>query len=64
MSGTNHLGESDKRPIDACPEDTAKIIWMNKISAVKRYEDLAEFCRENNLEKEAKIFENKADEVR
>jgi hypothetical protein len=37
---------------------------MNKISTVKRDEDLAEFCRENNLEKEAKIFENKADEVR
>jgi archaemetzincin len=60
MSGTNHLGETDRRPIDACPEDTAKIIWMNKISPAKRYKDLAEFCRKYNLTKDAEMFEKKA----
>lgn len=61
MSGTNHLGETDRRPIDACPEDTAKIIWMNKVSPTKRYKDLAEFCRKYNLTKDAEIFKKKAD---
>ena len=30
MSGTNHLAETDSRPIDACPECTAKICWLTE----------------------------------
>lgn len=63
MSGSNHLGETDRRPIDACPEDTAKIIFMNKASPAKRYKDLAEFCRKYDLTKDAETFEKKADAV-
>ncbi len=60
MSGTNHLDETDKRPIDACPECMAKICWMRRIEPKKRYQNLAEFCRKNNLLTEAEIFEKKA----
>ena len=31
MSGTNHLAETDRRPIDACPECTAKICWFSDV---------------------------------
>lgn len=60
MSGTNHLGETDRRPIDACPECTAKICWLSDADQHKRYERLASFCRENGLTKEAGEFARKA----
>jgi archaemetzincin len=64
MSGTNHLGETDARPIDACPECMAKICWLSKFSPVERYERLAEFCRKNGLKDEAVEFTRKAAAVR
>lgn len=63
MSGTNHLGETDRRPIDACPECMAKICWMMKQKPDDRYARLAEFARVNKLENEARDFENKAKTV-
>ena len=44
MSGTNHLGETDRRPIDACPECMAKIAWMTKTSPKDRYERMIKFA--------------------
>jgi archaemetzincin len=64
MSGTNHLGETDSRPIDACPECMAKISWLSKTSPIERYERLAEFCRKNGLKDEAVVFTRKAAAVR
>jgi len=59
MSGTNHLGETDRRPIDACPECTGKVCWLSGVSPRERYGRLAAFCRKNNLKKEAEEFEKK-----
>ncbi|MEO6051329.1 MAG: archaemetzincin [Pyrinomonadaceae bacterium] len=61
MSGTNHLAETDRRPIDACPECTAKICWLSDADQVERYENLAVFCRKNGLNKEAEEFGRKSD---
>ncbi|MFN0140126.1 MAG: archaemetzincin [Pyrinomonadaceae bacterium] len=63
MSGTNHIGETDRRPIDACPECTAKICWLSDIEIATRYKRLAEFCRRNGLLKEAMEFERKTKAV-
>lgn len=60
MSGTNHLGETDSRPIDACPECMAKICWLSDIDPVTRYQRLAEYCRKIGLDKEADNFGKKA----
>ncbi len=60
MSGTNHIGETDRRPIDACPECMAKIAWLSDIEPATRYKNLAEFCRKNGLLKEAAEFDRKA----
>jgi archaemetzincin len=60
MSGTNHLGETDRRPIDACPECTAKICWLSDANTAIRFRRLAEFCRRNGLRDEAVAFERKA----
>ena len=59
MSGTNYLGETDRRPIDACPECMAKVCWMSDVSPSERYGKLAAFCRRNDLKKEAEEFEKK-----
>jgi archaemetzincin len=60
MSGTNHLGETDRRPIDACPECMAKICWLSDITPTERYRKLADFCRKNGLTAEANDFDRKA----
>ena len=64
MSGTNSLAETDRRPIDACPECMAKICWMTHTKPEERYEKLAAFCRKYGLAKEADEFKNKAAAVR
>jgi len=60
MSGTNHLAETDRRPIDACPECTAKVCWLSDTDQKERYNKLAAFCRQNGLDKEAGEFTRKA----
>ena len=60
MSGTNHLAETDRRPIDACPECTAKICWLSNISVRERYQRLSDTCRNLGLVKEADEFRQKA----
>lgn len=59
MSGTNHSAETDKRPIDACPECMAKICFMTGYDPQKRYANLTEFSRKNNLKKEFDEFTKK-----
>lgn len=60
MSGTNHLGETDSRPLDACPECMAKICWLSDCNARQRYQNLADFCRKHDLKKEEAEFRKKA----
>jgi archaemetzincin len=59
MSGTNHLGETDSRPIDACPECMAKVCWLSDVKPAERYKRLAEFCEKNGLKAEAEEFRRK-----
>ena len=56
LSGTNHLGETDSRGLDVCPECMAKICWGMKYDPLQRYEKLAEFCRVNQLDKDREFF--------
>lgn len=64
MSGTNHIAETDRRPIDACPECMAKIAWLSDIAPATRFKNLAEFCRKNGLIKEAAEFDRKSTAVK
>lgn len=64
MSGTNHLGETDRRPIDACPECMAKIAWLSGVSPADRYTRLAELCGRWGLKQESAEFQRKAETVR
>lgn len=59
MSGSNHLGETDKHPIDACPECMAKICWLSNYEPKQRYQKLAEFCKKSNLQSDYIEFNKK-----
>lgn len=63
MSGTNHIGETDRRPLDVCPECMAKIAWAMKYEPEERYRNLAKFWRNQNWQNEQKSFEEKAETV-
>ncbi|CAN5246058.1 hypothetical protein BH20ACI2_BH20ACI2_20130 [soil metagenome] len=63
MSGTNHLGETDRRPLDACPECTAKICWVSNISFADRYKRLAKFAQGIGQSEIAREFERKRNAV-
>lgn len=57
MSGTNHLGETDKRPLDACPECVAKVCWLASYRPEDRFRRLASFCAVHGLRREREFFE-------
>lgn len=60
MSGSNHLGETDRRPLDVCPECMAKIAWSMNYEPAIRYRNLAEFWQKQGWKNEVKTFEDKA----
>ncbi len=64
MSGTNHLAETDRRPLDTCPECTMKIAWGMNYPLAERYKKLAEFWRKQGRSEEQKLMLEKADAVR
>lgn len=59
MSGSNHAGETDRRPVDACPECMAKICWMMKQKPAERYKRLIEFARKSKISEAIADFEKK-----
>jgi archaemetzincin len=61
MSGSNNLDETDRRPVDACPECMAKIAWAMKYDPTERYKNLAEFWKRQGWTDEQKAFSEKAE---
>lgn len=60
MSGTNHLAETDRRPLDNCPECMAKLAWAMNYDPVERYDKLAAFWTKNVRPREAQVMKEKA----
>lgn len=63
MSGSNHLGETDRRPLDVCPECMSKIAWAMKYEPEERYGNLANFWKNKNWQNEQNTFVEKAETV-
>lgn len=57
MCGSNHRGESDRRPIALCPHCLAKLCWATKTDPEKRFEKLIAFCKANGLKPEQEFYE-------
>jgi archaemetzincin len=64
MSGTNHLGETDRRPLDTCPECTMKIAWGMKYNPRDRFKAIAEFWRKQGRVAEEKRSREKMEAVK
>lgn len=54
MNGSNHLAESDSRPMHLCPVCLRKLYSSIRFDLVKRYEALQIFYKEVGFDEEAK----------
>ncbi|HMQ02433.1 MAG TPA: archaemetzincin [Pyrinomonadaceae bacterium] len=59
MAGTNHLAETDRRPLDNCPECMAKLAWAMNYDPETRYDALAEFWMRQGRPREAEEMRQK-----
>ena len=57
MNGGNNLEESDRQPLEYCPECQAKLWWTCDASGAERYKQLAHFARQHALLDEAEFWE-------
>jgi archaemetzincin len=64
MNGSNHLQESDRRPLHLCPACLRKLQFSVGFDVVKRYEALAQFERQAGLEDEAAWLDRRLEKIR
>jgi archaemetzincin len=57
MNGSNHIAESDARPLHLCAVDLRKLYASVGFDPVSRYAHLQSFCRENGFDDEARWLE-------
>lgn len=60
MNGSNSLEESDKAPLDVCPQCLQKLVWYSGLDPEQRFKALARFARDQGLEKDAAPLERRA----
>ena len=59
MNGSNHLEESDSKPLHLCPQDLRKLQWSVGFEVNERYRLLAELYRELSLDDEAEWIDRR-----
>ena len=64
MNGSNHLQESDRRPLHLCPVCLRKLHFSAGFDVVKRYSALAQFDRQAGLEAEAAWLDRRLEKLR
>jgi archaemetzincin len=64
MCGSNSRGESDRRPVEFCPECLAKLCWATGADPRKRFAKLNEFCREQGLDHQREFYERSLEALR
>ncbi len=64
MNGSNHLRESDRRPLHLCPVCLRKLQFSVGFDAEKRYEQLAQFDKEAGFDDEAKWLTRRGRKIR
>jgi archaemetzincin len=61
MNGSNHLEESDRAPLEFCPECQAKLWWTCKDDPQERYRRLIKFSEGAGLESESQFWRKLGD---
>ena len=64
MNGSNHLQESDARPLHLCPVCLRKLQWSIGFDVVNHYEYLHQFCQRAGFEDEAAWIARRLNEIR
>ena len=64
MNGSNHLQESDRRPLHLCPVCLRKLQFSASFDVVKRYEALSQFYKRMGLEDEAAWTDRRLEKIR
>jgi archaemetzincin len=59
MNGSNHLKESDSRPIHLCPVCLRKLQYSTGFDVVTRYRNLLGFYRKADFNREARWTEKR-----
>ena len=63
MNGSNNFKENDAKPLHLCPVCLRKLHFACKFDVLRRYEELASFCRDNQLVAEADWFEARLQQI-
>jgi archaemetzincin len=63
MNGSNHLAESDRRPLEYCPECLPKIWWTCNMDPTMRCTRLLQFANEHRLDGDAKLWRGACDRL-
>ncbi len=53
MNGSNHLAESDRRPLHLCPVCLRKLQWSIEFDVLERYRSLERVARTDGFIEEA-----------
>ncbi len=56
MCGSNSQDESDRQPLELCPECMAKVCFAAQCDPVARFRDLREFCEKQELNEAADFY--------
>ena len=56
MCGANHREESDRRPLQLCPECVPKVWFATGCDPRQRFVKLAEFCQQHELDQAAQYY--------
>jgi archaemetzincin len=57
LNGSNHLGETDARPMQLCPVDLRKLQWSVRFDVTERYRRLRAACNHAGFSDEARWCE-------
>lgn len=59
MNGSGHLKEDFSQPLFLCPIDLRKLSELAKFDVIERYEQMLDFCTENQFDAERKILKKR-----
>jgi archaemetzincin len=59
MNGSGHLEEDFSQPLFLCPVDLRKLFRLVEFDVVHRYEQMLEFCTENQFEDESDLLKKR-----
>ena len=59
MNGSGHLEEDFSQPLFLCPVDLRKLFRLVEFDVVHRYEQMLEFCTENQFEDESDLLKSR-----